>query len=203
MKMKRLSLVIFTILGIFMSVQVGAQNTRYDDDKKSDILEQLWVGTSFGNLGITSTSFSIGASPIVGYKLMEGTSLGIRLPVDYFYIKRTGSNGQIITHNDWDVGVGVFARQKLFFNIFAHAELNTLRIDQVLANSNGLLIPNPDDNTQALTQRINRQEANVGFGYSVGNGGLAYEISLMYDLLADRTEPFAPLVIRAGVNYNF
>ena len=201
--MKKLSLVICTVLGLFISLQVNAQNTRYDDDKTSEILEKLWFGTSFGNFGITNTSFSIGASPIVGYKIMDGTSLGLRVPVDYFFIKDLGSNGEVITHNDWDLGIGVFARQKLFFNIFAHLELNTLNIDQVLITGNGLLIPNPDDNTKALTQRINRQEANIGFGYSAGNGGIAYEISLMYDMLADRTQPFAPLLIRAGANYNF
>ena len=199
MKMKKLSLSIFAVL-VFFSVQLNAQNTRYDDDKKSDILEQLWFGTGFGGLNITATSFQFGTSPMVGYKLMEGTSLGIRVPVDYFYIKDVNNN---IIHNDWNFGIGAFARQKLFFNIFAHAELNTLSTDQVFVDGNNNLIPSPEDNTKALTQRVNTREANVGFGYSAGNGGLSYEVSLMYDLLEDRTQPFAPLLIRAGVNYNF
>ena len=62
MKMKKLGVVIFTMLGIFLSIHVNAQNTRYDKDQKNEIIEKLWFGTSFGGLGINNTSFSIGSS---------------------------------------------------------------------------------------------------------------------------------------------
>ena len=201
MKMKKLSLVIFTMLGIFMSVQLSAQNTRYDDAGKGSIMESLWFGTGFGGFGLTNTSFQFGTSPIVGYKLLEGSSVGVRLPIDYFYVKLMNGN-EAVTHNDWNLGIGAFARQKIIFNVFAHAELNHLTGDQLDVSSGGLTL-DPNDNSRLLTRRYKRQEANVGLGYSAGNGGLAYEISLMYDFLADRTEPFAPLLIRAGLNYNF
>ena len=197
--MKKLNLVMFAVL-VFLSIQVNAQ-TRYDDDKKSTITENLWFGTAFGGLGLTNNSFGFGTSPMVGYKLLEGSSVGIRIPIDYYYIKAT-SNGQSIIHNDWDLGIGAFARQKLFFNVFAHAEVNHLVIDD-LVTANGFLLLDPNDNTRFLTERYNKQEANVGLGYSSGNSGLAYEVSVMYDFLADRTEPFAPILLRAGLNYKF
>ena len=201
MKMKKLSLVIFTVLGMLVSVQLSAQNTRYDDDAKGNIMEKLWFGTGFGGFGMTNSSFQFGTSPIVGYKLLESSSVGIRVPVDYFYIKAMNGN-EAVTLNDWNLGIGVFARQKIAFNIFAHAELNHLSGDELDLSSGGLTI-DPNDNSRLLTRRYRKQEANVGLGYSAGNGGITYEFSLMYDFLEDRTQPFAPIVYRIGLNYNF
>lgn len=202
MKMKKLGLIIFAVL-VFFSVNLNAQNTRYDNDKGTNFVNNLWYGTSFGGLGFTDNTFAFGTAPMVGYKLLEGTSLGVRVPVRYFYRKDSYITGETITLNDWDLGIGAFARQKLFFNIFAHAEVNTIATDLILVDPNGNLIPRTDDNTKAVTQRITEQQANVGFGYSNGNGGLGYEFSIMYDFLADRTQPFAPINIRAGLNYKF
>lgn len=170
--------------------------------EKSAVLDRLWFGTGLDGLGISSNSFGFGLSPIIGYKLTKELSAGIRIPFNYQYDKYFNPNtGENINYSRVDLGIGGFTRAKILWGIFAHAEYNQLWENQPIIGAGGLVI-DPEDSTKILSEVVNRDEFNVGLGYSSGNR-VAYEISVLYNVLEPNDSSILPFTIRAGFNYNF
>lgn len=201
----------FLLIALFISVSMTAaqaqtkkssSDNKDPEEDKIDWSERLWFGTGFGGLGLTQTQFSLGVSPIVGYKFTGDLSAGLRLPLQYDYIKVQSSSGDVFSSQDLDWGLGAFVRQKLFWSIFAHAEYNTLFMRDPVV-SGGFLQLDPNDPSKILKTSYRAKECNVGLGYSRSNGGLGYELSLLYNVLESSTNPLIPFSFRAGVNYNF
>ncbi len=190
--MKKLNWLLITVFCLGLSTFAQAQ----DKDK-------FWIGTGFGGLTISGSTFGVGLSPMLGYKVTDRFSVGARLPLDYYYTKLQDNTGEVLVHQDMDWGIGGISRMKLFWNIFAHAEYNQLFIkDPIIAN--GFFQLDPDDPTKLWLEEYTRNEFNVGLGYSNGgNGRLSYEVMLLYNTLEDRSSPLIPFSFRAGVNYNF
>ena len=198
--MKRL-LICLTMLAIFSINTTTAQSRQSRESNNNPILEKLWIGTGLDGFGISNNSFAVGLSPIVGYKITPNWSAGVRIPIDYTYLKLFNNAGEGLVDNNLNYGAGIFTRYKIFRGVFAHTELNQLRISSP-AISNGNYVLDPENTNKLLKNKFNRDELNVGLGYSNG-GTIGYEISVLYNVREDINSAFNPFTIRAGLNYNF
>ena len=177
---------------------------QYKKKKKKteseNFTDHLWYGGSFG-LGLSSSTFGLSLSPMVGYKLTNKFSVGARLPLDYTYAKLTSTDGSALSYNNLDLGLGAFTRHKLFKSIFAHAEYNHLWVKDPVT-SNGFYLLDPEDPSRLLTEKNTRDEFNIGLGYSSG-GRIGTEFMLLYNVLDDAASTTIPWSIRVGLNYKF
>lgn len=185
---------------MLMSLSVDAQSRRKKSSDKEKFTEKLWYGGGFG-LGIGGSTFNLDLSPMVGYKITDKFSAGIRIPFDYSFAKLSASDGRVITYNNLDFGIGGFTRHKIAFGLFAHAEVNKLWLEQPVTQGNSFLI-DPDNPNRLLLEDVQREEFNIGLGYSSGNR-IGYEVSLLYNVLEDSNSLNNPWSIRVGFNYKF
>lgn len=165
-----------------------------------DFSEKLWYGGGFG-LGLSTITFGMELSPMVGYKITEKFSVGPRMPISYTYAKLVSSEGTGLNYNNVDWGLGGFTRFKIFNQIFAHSEYNFLWINEPVV-SNGYYLLDPDDSSKLLKETSTKDEFNIGLGYAAG-GRIGTEISLLYNVLNDPNSLVIPFSIRVGLNYKF
>lgn len=174
-------------------------------DESGSIATRLWYGGGF-NLGFSGTSgfsaFSLGISPMVGYKVFENNSnfsVGPRANLDYSYYKGTGTDNQIHSVQSISYSLGLFARYKVFSNFFAHAEVEQENRESIAMVSNLFVI---GTDGKPLTQRDPRQNLYLGAGYTSG-GVLAYEVLIIYNALEPSNSVNLPFDIRFGFTYKF
>ena len=167
---------------------------RYFDESQG-FTHRLWYGGGIilgfaGNN--TSSAFTIGASPLIGYKITDNFSVGPRFSLAYTnYREEIFFSGNVESANLIDYGVGVFTRYKLFRSFFLHLEYGA--DNQEFASL--------DSNLELTTFREVRNNAFVGAGYNDGNGIWGYDIYLLYNTLA--TGVNRPIEFRFGLTYNF
>lgn len=143
------------------------------------------VGLSIGT-GITSIS----ASPLVGYKLTNEFSVGVR--ATYQYIKYKDLNAQF---NNF--GGSLFSRYQVTNNYFAHIEYEQLSFEYPTGIS-------PDGEIES--ERATNDAFFVGGGFSEPiSRSASFTVTILYDLLYDdELSPYAsPLNIRAGMAIGF
>ncbi len=188
-------------LSFFVPASLFSQSRKHKKNKKNnDFAERLWYGGSFG-LGLSNSTFGLNVSPLVGYKLTNNFSTGVRLPLDYTYAKLSSNDGSVINYNNLDYGLGTFVRHKLFKVLFAHAEYNYLWTKEPVS-SNGFLLLDPENPDKLLTEKVNRDEFNIGLGYSSG-GRIGTELMLLYNVLDEASATSIPWSVRVGFNYKF
>jgi hypothetical protein len=164
------------------------QKTADYFDESGGFKHRLWYGGNF-ILGLSSnsygSSFAVGVTPMVGYKIIGGLSVGPRLGVTY---NSQGFNGTRITWTDY--AAGAFARYKFLQTFFLHAEYGY--------SSKGIGI---DQSSKIV--KDNRFSPAFGGGYNSGGGLFGYEIALLYDPTLSNNAYVNPLDIRAGFTYKF
>ncbi len=181
-----------------------AKKTDQYFDESGGFKHRLWYGGNiiFNNVPSPNFSyFTIGVTPMVGYKIIGGLSAGPRLGIGYSRYKAptSGQNSVVKSVNLIDYTLGAFARYKAFKNIFAHAEYE-YRSEQFpnVSNTYALLL---DVNGNPIKQRFNRTNYYGGLGYNSG-GLLGYEIMVLYNFGVDKTTE-SPISYRFGFTYNF
>lgn len=183
-----------------------AKKSKNTDDyfnEKGGFKHRLWYGGNFilnysGSNG--QSAFTIGATPMVGYKIIGGLSAGPRIGVVYTSIKGYDTQNQITSVGLTDYSVGAFARYKFLKNFFIHAEHEYVSSHLYGEDSFGRIIL--DANNKPIKDRQGRQNSNVGLGYNSG-GLIGYEIALLYNLTPPANTIQQPFDIRIGFTYNF
>lgn len=157
--------------------------------------ENIWFGTGaqLGFQGGNNTSFfQIGLSPIVGYKINNFLSVGPRGSFSYNSYKEDFGNGEFkAKFVTWSAGA--FARAKVIYPFFVHAEYSLLNEVQ-----------NFDANGDAV--RRTRAVPFLGGGISQGGGqggGVGYEILILFRLSQADQIGDSPFEFRTGLNFNF
>ncbi len=176
------------------------EQSKKETKEATGFASRLWYGGGVG-LGLSNSSFNFGLSPMVGYKLTENFSAGVRLPLSYDYFKVRGTDNSVATYSNIDYGAGAFTRYKFFRNIFAHAEYDRIW-SKTPATQNGFLLIDPDNPGKLLKEKLQKDEFHLGLGYSSGER-IGYEISVLYNVLEDPQSNNIPWSIRAGFNYKF
>ncbi len=194
--MSLLSLLMYS--GLFSQVSSRSKRVVPEKQASNAFVDRLWYGGGFGisfsgaNLG--GNTFSVGLSPMLGYKLNKIFSVGPRLDFTYTNGRFNPGNGSIVKFNGLDYGAGVFARAKIFRILFAHTELTYInRVYPTGYNATG---------TKLVSERFGDNQFLVGLGYTSGYL-FSSEIYLLYDLLADSQSTNLPLVYRLGFTYKF
>ncbi len=192
-------------LPVFMLFAV-AQNTamaqRSDTDRYFDesqgFTHRLWYGggviLNFLSTGAES-AFTIGVSPLIGYKITDDFSVGPRFSLIYTNYRLQTGFDQVTAANLFDYGVGAFTRYKLFRSFFVHLEYGADN-EEIVSGYNSI-----DD--ELVTSRVVRSNAYIGAGYNDGNGILGYDIYLLYNTLAPENNVRLPIEFRFGLTYNF
>ncbi len=157
-------------------------------DESGGFQHRLWYGGNL-NLGFSSTSygssFLVGVTPMVGYKIIGGLSAGPRLGIIY---NSQGYNGVRLSWTDYSAGV--FLRYKFLESFFIHTEYGY--------SDKGIGI---DQYAKVVKDR--RFSPLFGGGYNSGQGLFGYEIALLYDPSLANNPYINPLDIRAGFTYKF
>ena len=167
---------------------------------KPELKDKIWYGGGF-DLGFSSNAFFLGVSPMAGYKFLPFLSAGVRVPMDYTYAKFANSAGEGVNFSNLDVGVGGFARIKFLRNFFVHSEYNYIWGKAPVQVGSTFRL-DPENPNKIEKEPFQRDELNVGIGYTSGNR-IGYEISLLYNVLESASSLNLPFSIRAGLNYNF
>ncbi len=156
--------------------------------------DKLWYGggfvLGFGS-NVNASIFQIGVSPMVGYKLTKGLSVGPRLAFAYTNYKEAGSESLGLLEFE----PGVFARYRLG-PVFLHGELSDV-IRNYTDLNNGFF-------TAATgSSRFNQY---LGLGYNSGDGyGWGTELAVLYNFAANTSAESleSPFNLRFGLTYKF
>jgi len=175
---------------------------EYFDDRGS-FKDRLWYGAG-GNLGFAgnnnSSTFLIGLSPMVGYKIFEELSVGPRI---FFNFSTTRENyfGTVYRSNPTSYGGGIFARYKAFQTFFAQAEFGISRDPFYAVDQSGNLII---ENNKIQIVHQTSENFYLGAGYHSGGGGaFGYEILLLYNFLEPADTLDLPFELRFGLTWGF
>lgn len=220
---------LFSLLAAFFTftftVEAQAQRGKKKSSKTDDYFDDsgawtqnLWYGAG-GVLGYQGSAnfsvFSIGISPMVGYKLTPWLSAGPRFSVVYtgyrggsIDVDRTGNPVQGSAQagpfkvSSTAFGVGAFARAKFLQSFFVQAEIENYTAN--LPVGQGVFFYRDVDTLEFLKFKENRLNGYFGAGYNSAGGGLfGYEILVLYNFLLPDDSFETPLEIRAGLTYNF
>lgn len=212
-KLVRISLLLLIAL-FMMPDDADAQRRRKKKKKKkkakteqksersgANFQDKLWYGAG-GTLNFGANQlgneFTIGLSPMVGYKITPWFSAGPRLEGTIATGRYDDGRGGVVKLNAFDYGAGVFTRVKSPFGIYGHLEY-FVRSDEFYDNGA------PDANNKLPTSRESINAAYIGLGYNSQNGfsKWGYEIQLNYNLLAPEDTINLPIDLRFGLTYNF
>ena len=184
--------------------KTAAKKTDQYFDESGGFKHRLWYGGGF-NLnfdgdGQNYSAFTVGVTPMIGYKIIGGLSAGPRIGFNYTRLKVFEPNNTIVT-NLTDYTAGVFTRYKVFQNFFAHAEANfsSEKIPGTALQPNVIF---KDANGKLLTFKRNTTNYYAGVGYNSG-GLVGYEITALYNFGVTKDDRRSPLDLRFGLTYNF
>jgi hypothetical protein len=200
--MKRILIIsLLTILFSTKSFQTFAQFDSEQQKPKKPFRERLFTGGGvIINFGSTTTNtnppipvsmLTLGASPILGYRITERLAAGVG--ATYIYYREKAKGYPAYSTNIY--GGNVFSRYLVWKSLFVQAEYGFLNWEvQEIVNFHytGNLI------------RVNTFSLPVGLGYQqpIGRNSF-FEIMAMYDLLYYQ-QPYqlnsSPFIFRAGVN---
>jgi hypothetical protein len=172
-------------------------------DESGGFKHRLWYGGNF-NLGFNgaegTSMFTVGLTPMVGYKIIGGLSAGPRVGISYTSIKSFNTQNKVSSVGLTDFTLGAFTRYKAFKNFFAHGEYEYQSQQSAFGDSfNRIQL---DAEGKAIKQRFNRTNYYAGLGYSSGEI-FSYEIMALYNFNLPKTSLEQPITIRAGFTYKF
>ena len=183
------------VLSILFSILWHSSYCQSRSENYTDFQDAIWYGGSVG-LGFQSfngqSAFLLALFPMAGYKVTEELSIGPRLGVAYQHIRAIGLDNRVYKFNPIEISGALFARYKLFSQIFGHVEYEIANEKNPLININGI----------PVIVRETENNFYVGAGYNSG-GRFASEIYLLYNFLEDPNSLEIPLIIRAGFTYKF
>jgi hypothetical protein len=177
-------------------------------DESGGFAHRLWYGGGF-NLGFSGSNtinqFTIGISPMVGYKITEDFSIGPRVSLNTDFIKGIASDGQTRKVNPLSWSIGAFTRYKVFQSFFAHVEYEFENTELPILSCNAFACTLFYDNVNQEIQTVVRQRDNVylGVGYNSSMGLWGWEMLLLYNALVPEDSLELPFSFRFGLTYNF
>ncbi len=174
---------LFFFLLLFSANLLSAQTNRreehpehpeHPEKEQSAFMSRLWFGGGFG-IGFSgfngANQFSLGISPMVGYKIYGPFSAGPRVSLTYTSLKLSGQKALNLLETE----AGLFLRAKVFRGFFLQGEIaeqwgNDIYQDQFTGEL--YKVPNEFSNQY------------LGAGYNFGDGNVGSEIGIYYNVAA-------------------
>ena len=198
-------IILVLLLATVFGQEAFAQSRSKSKSKKKEkqeipLKEKLWYGGGFGlgygfsslNPSINGNLFSVGISPMAGYKLFRFWSAGPRVSYTYLHGRYEYST-DILKLNVHNFGIGAFTRLKFLGVLFSHFEYMSSWEDELIGITPQYTIE---------TKKVRRDQLNLGLGYNAG-GILSYEFYILYDVLAPKNSINIPIEYRVGFTFNF
>jgi hypothetical protein len=174
------------------------------DDKKA-FTDNLWYGANAGlNFGGNGTfsAFYLGLYPMVGYKIKDYWSVGPRLGAGYNLLQGTSTQNTIVRTSAIDLEGGLFTRLRILQLVFVHVEQNVVSKQDILGDSFNRIAIDPSTN-KVIKSRSFKANTLLGFGFNNGYEGLGYDFGIYYNFSAPVEVNEFPIILRAGLTYNF
>lgn len=188
--MRTLLLAFLFTVATLPSVWAQSRSKSKDKNEQNNFVSKLWYGGGLnlggGSFG-GSNIFSVGLSPMVGYKILPVLSVGPRVSFAFSSLKERGFKAVSLLN----VETGAFVRAKVFRGFFVQGELSNEWVQQPL----GL-------GQKTTIERFNQY---LGAGYNWGNGGFGQEIGVYYNFaVANDINSFQqPFNYRLAFTYRF
>lgn len=211
MKGKIIGMILLGGLLFVATTTAQAQNQAATDRYFEDggrFSDKLWYGAGF-NLGLSGSNFistfGIGVSPMVGYKIFEEFSIGPRVSIDYTAFKVRNFSNEVIKADPTSYSFGLFSRLKLFkisgADIFTHLEIEMENEGSIVDEFGNVRF---DSNNKIRVTRIQRDNLYAGLGYNSSTGGpFGFEIVALYNFNEPQNSIYLPITFRAGFTYRF
>ena len=191
MKIKILFIILFNFLSVFSFAQSEEDPAVKDLQFNQRLVYGGGFGMQFGN--VTLLDFS----PSIGYRVSDQLTLGTGISYKYNYIKEYTldlNSGSWYDYSSNVYGGSIWGRYYILRNIFAHAEIEQLRIDYKYTSVSSTiptLVKNGVDVTSVL----------VGGGYRQPLGGrVFFNILVLFNLNETDFTPYSNPIIRAGIS---
>jgi hypothetical protein len=189
--------------------KTAAKKTDQYFDESGGFKHRLWYGATipfqFGGTQSYSV-FTMGVTPMVGYRIIGGLSAGPRMGITYSALKArtTGQNGVIKSVSLTNYSLGAFTRYKVLKNFFAQAEYEyqSEQYPALTEDANGDIRLVLDSGGSPIKQRFNISNYYAGVGYNSG-GLIGYEIMALYNFAVDKNTTALPISYRVGFTYKF
>lgn len=170
----------------------GREREREETPRDEGFKSRLWYGGGF-NIGLGAfngfSSFNIGISPMVGYRIAGPISVGPRIAVDFTSLKQRGVRSVGLT----SVDVGAFLRCRVFQGLFLQGEVS----NEWFQDLDGFTGEKFND------ERVNQR---IGAGWNFGQpGGFGTEIGVLYNFrVANDLDTWRnPIEYRFGFTWRF
>lgn len=196
----------YLLLALLSTHFITAFSQKKDSEIQGFDVNKMFIG---GNIilgyggGSSSSQFTIGANPEIGYSIYKNLDLGLAFNVvnqsgsyydNYYYAN--------VKYNAFQFGAGVFARIHITDGIFLHAqpEFNNIKYTGSTDNASVTVTP----------EKISSNSFLVGIGYGtrdIGNGN--FFTLILIDLQNNRNSPYRNYAgqiipqIRGGFNIYF
>ena len=191
MKIKILIIILFNLI----ATSIFAQTTEDPAVKELPFNQRLVYGGGFG-LQFGNVTL-VDLSPTIGYRLTDRLTLGTGISFKYNHVNDytlDQNSGRWYDYNSNIYGGSIWGRYYLLQNIFAHAEIEQLKIDYNYTSVSSSLptnVKNGVDVTSVL----------VGGGYRQSLGGHVYfNILILFNLNETDFTPYNNPIIRAGIS---
>jgi Uncharacterized protein conserved in bacteria (DUF2219) len=159
---------------------------------------KLYYGGSFGF--DFSNGWLLEISPLVGYKVGNGFSLGANASFRYLSAVLMSKYGQSYNSTNFTGSAGVFARKKLNAHFFAQAEAAMVLYDMPMYDGR-LVRLNAENKTAA--EREWQPALPLGMGFTSGDR-TSFNIIALYDVLyQDGTPKPSAWTLRMGFEHRF
>lgn len=191
MKLKILIILFINLIATSLYAQTEEDPAVKDLTFNQRLVYGGGFGLQFGNVTL------VDLSPTIGYRLTDRFTLGTGLSFKYNHIKDytlDQNSGRWYDYNSNIYGGSIWGRYYLLQNIFAHAEIEQLKIDYNYTSVSSALptnVKNGVDVTSVL----------VGGGYRQSLGGQVYfNILILFNLNETDFTPYNNPIIRAGIS---
>jgi hypothetical protein len=166
--------------------------------KNANPFRKLYYGGSFGV--DFSNGWLIEISPLVGYKIGNGVSLGANASFRYLSAVLLSKYGQSYNSTNFTGSMGVFSRKKLNANFFLQAEAAMVLYDMPMYD--GQLVRLNAEN-KATAERVWQPALPLGVGFTSGDR-TSFNMLALYDVLyQDGTPKPSGWTLRMGFEHRF
>lgn len=184
----------------------SASRTKSSKNQESDFVSRLWYGAG-GTAGFQSNSttsiYSIGLTPQVGYKFNEWLSAGPRIGATYTGVKAftTSSSNVRERAHLWDFNASAFARARVsVFYVQAEYGLVSQNFLPFFYQTGRIPL---DLNLEPDYGRENQDVLLMGIGYNSSVGGMGSDIGVFYNLFDDVEAIGSPISIRLMLTFGY